>query len=204
MSCQVKTAEFFKGYSNLRGLPPEAVPEIAVIGRSNVGKSSFINRICCRKSLAKTSSTPGRTRELNYFSLYLDSGGSNRKLFLVDLPGFGYAKFSKQKREKISSLIVDFLSQREELAVVALLNDCRRAPERDELALRDLVFNSGKNLLVVLTKIDKIKKNAKPKIIKERALQFGLEPQDVVLSGLKFEPHSFWEKVISLLDAVQT
>ena len=198
---QVLESEFSRGVSSLDGLPDSELPEIAFVGRSNVGKSSLINRLTNRKNLARTSGTPGKTQELNFYSLTLRTEEEPKKLLhFVDLPGFGYAKFSKKKREYISRLTVEYVQQREQLRVICLLNDCRRVPEEDELALRELAFESGVHCLVVLTKFDKLKQSERAKLVNQISDAYGLEPQDLVRSGLKEPTQSLWERVLPLIE----
>ena len=203
MTFQVKHAEFVLGAFGPKELSlPAHLPEIAFIGRSNVGKSTLINRLTNRKGLAKTSSTPGRTQQFNFFEIRgTDSSGRHEQFYFVDLPGFGYAKFSKKRREKLSSLIVDYVHGRDELKVICLLNDCRRIPEAEELALRDLAFDAGKHCLVIATKVDKPKKrNELRSNIGRIAESYELEAEDLVLSGEKKPTQEFWERVLPLLD----
>jgi len=197
----VKAAEFIGGSAELSALPVTDLPEVAMVGRSNVGKSTLINRLTLRKSLARTSSTPGRTREFNSFKVDIKQDGGDMSLVLVDLPGFGFAKFSKKERERLSRLTVEYLSQREALRVVCLLNDCRRTPQAEELAVRDLVFEAGKHIVLVLTKLDKLKQNERLKAIKEVTAQYGLTEGDVVLSSTTFDPNVLWERIALLLKA---
>jgi len=195
----VKSSEFIGGSSDLSALPVVDLPEVAMVGRSNVGKSTLINSLTLRKSLARTSSTPGRTREFNSFKVDIKQDGEDLSLVLVDLPGFGFAKFSKKERERLSRLTVEYLTQREGLEVVCLLNDCRRNPQAEELAVRDLVFEAGKHLVLVLTKLDKLKASQRLKAIREVAAQYGLTEHDVILSSTKFDPNLLWERIAALL-----
>ncbi len=194
----VKSADFIAAGSTLESLPEVEIPEIAFIGRSNVGKSTLINKLCSRKSLARTSSTPGRTQEINLFQTELKAEPST--VMLADLPGFGYAKFSKTKREYLSMLTVKYIEERKDLKVMCLLNDCRRMPERDELALRDLVWDCGRSLLVIATKVDKLKKNSRPKQLKILASAYGLEKEDLLLSEESLKPVFIWNRILPLLE----
>jgi GTP-binding protein len=200
MGEHIKSAEFVAGFSSAAKMPKAGYPELAILGRSNVGKSTFLNRIAERRALARVSSTPGRTQELNLFQLTLTTeSGEERKLQLVDLPGFGYAKLSKERREELSFLTVEYLQRRKGLRLVCLLNDCRRAPERDEAAVRDLAYEAEIPLLVVLTKVDKLNRKERDRELSARAKEFGLEPEDVVVSGEKEPLAPFWERVERIL-----
>ncbi len=126
--------------------------EVAVAGRSNVGKSSLINALVAIKGLARTSRTPGRTQALNFFSL-------GEELALVDLPGYGYAKMPEALARKVSALMSDFLARRHNLTLVLLLIDSRRGPRDEEFALAEIVRSRGIELVVAATKIDKIRRS---------------------------------------------
>src|SRR5512135_494631 len=118
---RITTAEFVLGVANLRQLPKDGVKEIAFLGRSNVGKSSLINKLCSRKSLARASADPGKTRELNYYMI-------NKKIYFVDLPGYGYAKVPEQIRSSWGKLSEQYLKSREQLTLVFQLIDARHEP----------------------------------------------------------------------------
>jgi GTP-binding protein len=139
--------DFFWGTGNIESLPPQSLPEVAFVGRSNVGKSSLVNALTGRKTLARVSQTPGRTRELNFFNL----GG---KLTLVDLPGYGYAKASKALAMEWQTLIFAYLSGRASLRRVALLIDARRGLMDTDLAVMELLDRAAVSYALVLTKAD--------------------------------------------------
>ena len=139
--------DFFWGTGNIDSLPPQSLPEVAFVGRSNVGKSSLVNALTGRKTLARVSQTPGRTRELNFFNL----GG---KLILVDLPGYGYAKASRTLAMEWQSLIFAYLSGRASLRRVALLIDARRGLMDTDLAVMELLDRAAVSYALVLTKAD--------------------------------------------------
>ncbi len=142
--------DFFWGTGDINSLPPQGLPEIAFVGRSNAGKSSLINALTNRKGLARVSHTPGRTREINFFNL----GG---KLILTDLPGYGYAKASKQLAAEWQTLIFAYLSGRATLRRVALLIDSRRGVMDIDLAVMELLDRAAVSYGLVLTKIDELK-----------------------------------------------
>ncbi len=133
--------------------------EVAVAGRSNVGKSSLINALVAVKGLARTSRTPGRTQALNFFSL-------GEELALVDLPGYGYAKMPEALARKVSALMGDFLAERTNLTAVLLLIDSRRGPRDEEFALAEIVRNRGIELVVAATKVDKIRRSERPAMMR--------------------------------------
>lgn len=144
--------EFVKGVVNLRHLPDDDRGEVAFAGRSNVGKSSLINALTNRAKLARASTEPGRTREINYFDL------SNGAFYLVDLPGFGYAKVSKAQSEAWIKLTKQYLRGRASLRRVFLLVDSRRGIGKPDEEVMEMLDTSAVIYQVVLTKIDKLKK----------------------------------------------
>ena len=132
--------------------PPTDLPEIALVGRSNVGKSSLINCLANRKNMARTSSTPGKTATINFY----DFGGKFR---IVDLPGYGYAKVSQKEREKWAGMIENYLSKRENLVLVIQLVDARHKPTTDDKTMFDWIKTYNYEPFVVATKLDKLKKS---------------------------------------------
>ena len=143
----LKTAVSFEQY------PDTLVPEIALVGRSNVGKSSLINCLTNRNKLARTSSTPGKTATINFYQIQKD------RYRIVDLPGYGYAKVSKPEQEKWSAMIDTYLSKRYNLVQVIQLVDARHAPSKDDITMADWIRHYNFNTIVVATKIDKLKKS---------------------------------------------
>src|SRR4030043_236289 len=127
---KIPSADFIKSAVWPPQYPPATLPEIAFVGRSNVGKSSLINVLVGRKSLAKTSDTPGRTQLINFFTI-------NEKISFVDLPGYGFAKVARSVKKNWGEMVEVYLSQRSNLALVVLILDIRRVPNEDDLSLRD-------------------------------------------------------------------
>jgi GTP-binding protein len=150
-------AKFLSSAFALDDCPRWERAEVALAGRSNVGKSSLLNALAGSKGLARTSKTPGRTRCLNFFEV-----GTN--LALVDLPGYGFAKMSRTDAAKIAALLADYLRQRRQLAGLVMLIDARRGPEREELDLAAAVRDRGLEPIVVATKSDKIRNAERPEI----------------------------------------
>lgn len=140
--------------------PGEGYPEIALLGRSNVGKSSLINTLIKRKSFARTSSTPGKTQTLNFYNI-------EDLLYLVDVPGYGFAKVSKKQREEFGVMIEEYLTTREPLKGVIILVDGRHAPSDDDISMYQFVSYYHIPTLVVATKMDKIKGNQWNKTISQ-------------------------------------
>lgn len=143
--------EFVLGVTGLGQLPIADRPEVAFAGRSNVGKSSLINALTNRKNLARTSNTPGRTQQLNFFDL-------NHKLFLVDMPGYGYAKVSKTERDAWDKLIKAYLRGRATLRTTFVLVDSRHGLKDSDQAIMKMLDDTAVSYRVVLTKTDKIKR----------------------------------------------
>ena len=148
----MKNINFVKSVASPEQLPKLKLPEIVLAGRSNVGKSSFINHILGRKKLAKTSSTPGKTRSINYYNI-------DDKFFIVDLPGFGYAKVSKKEREQWRKLIDGYFSANREIVALYHLIDARHDPTELDIVLQEYISESGIPSTVVLNKVDKLKQS---------------------------------------------
>lgn len=143
-------AKFLTSYGEFEQIPPSERPEIAFSGRSNVGKSSLINKIFNRKSLARVSATPGKTATINFYEL--------ENVYIVDLPGYGYAKVSKSEKQSWNRLIGGYLAAERELALVFQLIDFRHPPTADDLSMVNYLIDGGFPFVVVLTKADKLSK----------------------------------------------
>jgi GTP-binding protein len=139
--------------------PADALPEIALAGRSNVGKSSFINKMINRKSLARTSSKPGKTQTLNFYKI-------NQELFIVDVPGYGFAKVPKAERDKWGQFIEEYITTRDRLRLIVLLVDIRHEPSKDDQLMYEWLVHMGIPVAIVATKVDKIPKGKVQKHIK--------------------------------------
>ena len=153
--------------------PDNALPEIAFAGRSNVGKSSLLNRLVHRKAFARVSRTPGRTREINFFEV-------NRRFVLVDLPGYGYAKISKERRAEWRPLIEGYLRRSASLRGVVQLIDVRRDPSDDDLQMLDFLSDLGMPTIVAITKVDKLSPTARGALIAELTASFGLAAEQII------------------------
>ena len=154
----MKNIEFVKSISVLNQLPKDNLPEIVLAGRSNVGKSTFINSLFKRKNIAKTSSTPGKTRTINYY--LVDS-----KFYIVDLPGFGYAKVAKKEREYWERLLVKYFSENRNIVRVIHFIDSRHKPTQLDILLNQYLRELDLPYIVILNKIDKLKQS---EIVKSR------------------------------------
>ena len=151
--------------------PDEAFPEFALAGRSNVGKSSFINKMLNRKNLARTSSKPGKTQTLNFYLI-------NEMLHFVDVPGYGYAKVSKKEREAWGKMIETYLKDREQLRAVVQIVDLRHPPSKDDVMMYNFLKHYEIPCIIVATKADKIPKSKWQKHLKVAKETLDLEPND--------------------------
>tara|TARA_R110000787_G_scaffold96415_4_gene199768 strand:+ start:13929 stop:14537 length:609 start_codon:yes stop_codon:yes gene_type:complete len=150
---KIKSAEFVMSNSDVAKCPKEQFQEYAFIGRSNVGKSSLINMLMQKKSLAKTSGRPGKTQLINHFLI-------NKSWFLVDLPGYGYAKVSKSSKRVFQKFITEYFSKREQLALAFVLIDCRHKPQKVDLEFMQWMGENQVPFSIIFTKQDKVKPNA--------------------------------------------
>lgn len=144
-------AEFYASYGKFSQIPPCEGIEIAFAGRSNVGKSTLINKLFNRKNLARVSSVPGKTATINFYKL--------ENIFFADLPGYGYAKVSKSEKQRWSELIEGYLNSERDFYLVFLLIDMRHAPSADDLQMIDYLIETERPFVIVLTKADKLKKS---------------------------------------------
>jgi GTP-binding protein len=156
----IKESRFISSSPALKGCPPPVEPEFAFIGRSNVGKSSLINMLTNKKGLAKTSSTPGKTRMINHFLI-------NNSWYLVDLPGYGYAKVSKDKRSEFQKSILEYIGKRDTLYCLFVLIDCRISPQPVDIKFVNWLGEGEVPFIIVFTKIDKISKTESDQNVEE-------------------------------------
>ena len=166
---KILDAELIASAPRVEKLPDSGLPEVAFLGRSNVGKSSLLNALARRKKLARTSSTPGKTRELVLFRVRTDKG----EIGLVDLPGYGWAKVSRKERESWQRLAEGYLAKREALRLAILLQDVRRSWSEDEALLLEWLAERDVPGRVVITKTDKLKLMKRKEAIKKLRAQIG-------------------------------
>lgn len=189
MSEPYLTSKFLKSSSKFKECPPAQYPEYAFVGRSNVGKSSLINMLTDRKDLAKTSGKPGKTQLINHFSIV--PAGSNKEVdwYLVDLPGYGYAKVSKTRKAEFQKLIYPFLEKRESLMCVFVLIDVRHTPQDIDLKFMEWLGVKGIPFVMTFTKADKLKPEALSKNLEKynaKMLEFWeMLPRQFVTSSTK-------------------
>ena len=169
---KIDQIEFISSSPSLKFCPTGDTPEFAFIGRSNVGKSSLINMLAARKGIAKVSGTPGKTRYINHFSVQSAVRHDHRtNWFLVDLPGFGFAKLSKTEREKFEGIIKNYLQKRENLALTFLLIDSRLSPQKNDLEFIKWLGDNEIGFVILFTKTDKPSK----KILAENLAAYNSE-----------------------------
>ncbi len=143
--------EFEASYGKSKQIPPSDMPEIVFSGKSNVGKSSLINKILYRKSIARVSATPGKTTTVNFFKL--------KDVRFADLPGYGYAKVSKSEKDRWAELVEGYFAQERNIALIVQICDIRHSPTKDDIAMIDFLYSTGYHFIIALTKLDKLKKS---------------------------------------------
>jgi GTP-binding protein len=195
---KILAAELLTSAAGPEGFPAHELPEIAILGRSNVGKSSLINRITGRRSLARASGTPGKTRLLNFFRVRRAEG---EEIVLVDLPGYGYAKVSKGERRGWQVLIESYLERRANLRLAILLQDARRDPGPDEIDLLPWLAARKVPVVGAATKVDRL--NARERASRLRALaEAGLPIDWIATSGRTGEGvEALWARIDAALGA---
>ena len=169
---------FLTSVFDLKQLPPQEIPEIAFVGRSNVGKSSLFNCLVKRRNLVKTSAKPGKTQSLNFFLL-------DNCIYLVDLPGYGYARVSKKMQASWQNLITAYLETRENLKCVVVIVDLRHEVKAVDLQLVDWLRNCNKPYLLIYTKADKLSANQRSKNAAILDAGFGVSKSDRILFSAK-------------------
>lgn len=173
--------------------PAEGLPEIALVGRSNVGKSSATNALLNRRNFARTSQTPGKTRTINFYKI-------NNEFYFVDLPGYGYAKVSKSEKDKWGVIMERYLQDRQELCAIFLLVDIRHEPTNDDVMMYEWIKHFGYNCVVIATKADKISRGQYQKHISIIRKKLQLEKDEKVIplsSSKKTGVEDVWNEIIA-------
>lgn len=187
---KVNNSKFVISAVSDKQYPQDDLPEIALSGRSNVGKSSLINAVLNRRNLARTSQQPGKTQTLNFYLV-------NTDLYFVDVPGYGYAKVSKEQRQKFGEMIQDYLETRADLKGLVLLVDARHDPTVDDINMFNYALCLNIPILVVATKIDKLKKSAIGQLKSKIGLSLDLTQSQVTFlpfsSETKITIDKFWK-----------
>ena len=175
-------------------IPDNTLPEIAFAGKSNVGKSSLINALMNRKSLARTSSSPGKTQTINFYNI-------NSEMYLVDLPGYGYAKVSEAEKAKWGKMIENYLHTSKQLRAVFLLIDIRHEPGKNDKTMYDWIVYQGYQPIIIATKLDKLKRSQVQKAIKIVRTGLGLKGSDIVIP-FSAETKQGREEIYALMDEI--
>lgn len=187
---KVNNSKFVISAVSDKQYPQDDLPEIALSGRSNVGKSSLINAVLNRRNLARNSQQPGKTQTLNFYLV-------NTDLYFVDVPGYGYAKVSKEQRQKFGEMIQDYLETRADLKGLVLLVDARHDPTVDDINMFNYALCLNIPILVVATKIDKLKKSAIGQLKSKIGLSLDLTQSQVTFlpfsSETKINIDKFWQ-----------
>ena len=178
----IKNPEFKISAVSPKQYPQDDLPQVVLVGKSNVGKSSFINTLVNRKNLARTSSEPGKTRQINFYNI-------DNKFYFVDLPGYGYSKMSKAEQEKVGSFIEQYLQTSKNIALIIFLIDIRHKPTENDKLMYDYIFKTKLPCIVIANKADKIAITKVDEYVEN--LQKILNP----LKDLKFLPFSSEKKI---------
>lgn len=191
MEINLNNINFEKSVSNLSGLPEPLKYEIVLAGKSNVGKSSFINSFFNRKKLAKISNKPGKTRLLNFYNL-------DEKIYIVDLPGYGYSKMSKEEEVEISNRIQHYLINRKNISIIMLILDIRHLPTKNDIHMYEYILKTGLPFIIILNKSDKLKKSQIEKQLEDikKSLGISYSPIFVYSSEYKEEKLDLQKKPI--------
>ncbi|HLR40811.1 MAG TPA: ribosome biogenesis GTP-binding protein YihA/YsxC [Virgibacillus sp.] len=171
---KVTNAEIIISAVSQKQYPQDQLPEIALAGRSNVGKSSFINKIIQRKNLVRTSSKPGKTQTINFYKI-------NEAFYFVDVPGYGYAKVSKTEREKWGGMMEEYFQSRDTLKAVVLITDIRHEPTKDDVQMYEFLKYLELPVVIIATKVDKIPKGKKVKHLKQTIQTLQVDSSDIVI-----------------------
>jgi GTP-binding protein len=206
---KIRNADYIISAPSLKECPDfNGTPELVLVGRSNVGKSSFINSMVQRKNLARTSNTPGKTRYINFYDIGYEKPDTPKdakavveKLLFVDLPGYGYAKISKSEQEKWRKNLEAYLTKRNSIRLVIQLIDGRHGPQENDIQMYEWLQYHGKRVQIILTKIDKLSRREIDKQIALTAKLLDVTPPDVI--AYSAENHTgrdkAWQSLLSVL-----
>lgn len=192
----IKNPKFEISAMNKSQYPKERMPEIVLAGKSNVGKSSFVNSLTNRKSLARTSSAPGKTRQLNFYNM-------DDRFYFVDLPGYGYSQMSKAEQKKVADSIEVYLRNRQNINLIILLVDIRHKPTADDRTMINYIRDSGKRYIVIASKSDKIAKTKVKTYVDDIAKELDI-PDDLIFpfsSETKFNLETIWDVIEESLNS---
>ena len=191
----IKNPKFEISAVSPKQYPKDGLPEIVLAGKSNVGKSSFINTMINRKTLARTSSQPGKTRQINFYNI-------DNKFHFVDLPGFGYSKMSKTEQEKVGKFIEEYLFNGKNISLIILLIDIRHAPGENDILMFNYIRSIGMPYLVIANKADKIAPTKVPNYVAELRKSLQANENDIILpfsSEKKIYTENVWNKIEKLI-----
>ena len=186
----LNNAKFEISVMNKSQYPKGKTPEIVLAGKSNVGKSSFINSMLNRKSLARTSSAPGKTRQLNFYNI-------DDYFYFVDLPGYGYSEMSKAEQEKVATSVNSYLKNRQNINLIILLVDIRHKPTQNDITMMDYIKSTGRRYIVITSKADKIAKTKVKSCVDDIAKALDV-PEDLIFpysAETKTYVDSIWEVI---------
>ena len=191
----VKDPKFEVSAVSARQYPVNGLPEIVLVGKSNVGKSSFVNTMINRKSLARTSSEPGKTRQINFYNI-------DNLFYFVDLPGYGYSKMSKQEQEKVGKFTEEYLVKRNTIRMIIFLVDIRHKPTENDLHMYNYVMSSNLPFMVLANKADKIAPTKVQTYVEDLKKEFGISFSTLLpfSSEKKIYSDAVWEEIEKILN----
>ena len=195
----IKNPKFEISAVSPKQYPKDGLPEIVLAGKSNVGKSSFINTMINRKALARTSSQPGKTRQINFYNI-------DKKFHFVDLPGFGYSKMSKAEQEKVGKFIEEYLFNRKSVSLIILLIDIRHAPGANDILMFNYIRSIGMPYLIIANKADKIASTKVPAYVEDLRKSLQANENDIILpfsSEKKIYTEDVWSKIAQFIKIVE-
>jgi GTP-binding protein len=202
MALRLLSAEFLRTATRREEWPAGPMPEFAFVGRSNVGKSSMLNALARRRKLARVSNTPGRTRQLQFFAVTVQTSPAARPrtLRFCDLPGYGYAKVSREERDRWASMIEEYLRERPDLRAVVLIVDARHPPAESDREALAFLAETGRRVLVAATKMDKVPRNGQVAAARRIEVELGL-PQGSAVPFSAVEgtgADALWSRLLDL------